>query len=97
VNDNERSIAPRAPSVYDKAADGRSLLHKNPVVARPVNDDERSMALDTLDDDSSGLVVCDNPSLGMECKEKEDEEGSILRIDQGDAAADEVDDDEVRV
>ena len=78
MNDNERSIAPRAPSVYDKAADGRSLLHKNPVVARPVNDDERSIGLNTP-------------------VQKEDEEGPDQRFPDGDASADEVDDDKVRV
>ena len=44
-----------------------------------------------------GLHVCDYPSPVMASQVKENEEGSVQSFDEGDASADEDDDDEVRL
>ena len=97
VDDTQQNIALNTPSAYDKAADGGSLLHQDPVLTKPVKDHEWSIALSTPIDDVGGLYVGDNPSLAMQSTKKEDEEGSVKRCHEEDASADAVNNHEVRI
>ena len=111
ADDHQRSMTLNVSSAYDKAADGDggSLLHQGPVLTKRVNNHVQSIAVVALNEygtwlnsalngpvnSSGGRQFCDNPSLAMQSKRKEDEEGSIQKFDEGDACVDEIDDDKV--